>query len=219
MKAIGIKCRRSYARGAIALAAAIIMMTPTGPVAAPQEHDKSPALSGAWVRNAELSQEGKPASAEMQDKRRTTTEGGMRGRGGGRGAGRGGGGRAGMDAEQMQEMRATMAEAMQAPAKLNITVRSTAVTFVDADGVSQNFATRNEKEKHTLGVRAVETKTRWNDGRLIREVHFAGGLKRTETYSLLPGEKRQLELTLKIEGGRMPDPITVKSIYDDAIAR
>jgi hypothetical protein len=102
------------------------------------------------------------------------------------------GGRGGMDPAQMEEMRAVMAEAAQAPATLNITVRNSAVAFVDADGVPQVFATTNKKEKHTLGSRTVETKTKWDDGRLIREVNFDGGLKRTETYALLPGEKRQL---------------------------
>jgi hypothetical protein len=213
-----MKCRQFSDPWAIALAAAIVMVAPTGVAAVPQQTDKSPAMSGAWVRNVELSQDGAQAIAEMQKKRRSAIGGGMGGRGAGRGGGRGGGGRDGMDPAQMEEMRASMAEAAQAPAKLNITVGKSAVAFVDA-GVPQAFATTNKKEKHTLGSRAVETKTKWDDGRLIKEVNFDGGLKRTETYELLPGEKRQLQLTLKIEGGRIPDPITVKSIYDDAIAR
>jgi hypothetical protein len=43
------------------------MVAPTGAAAVPQKTDKSSAMSGGWVRNVELSQDGAQAIAEMQE--------------------------------------------------------------------------------------------------------------------------------------------------------
>lgn len=171
--------------------------------------DSTHALSGAWIRNAELSDD--PATAM-----RGARGGGPEGRPGG--GGRAMGGRSGRPPETEGD-RARMSTVMASPDRLTLTIGSGHVIFVDADGMSQTFATTNREEKHYFGNQMAVTRTKWDDGRLIREITFEGGVKRTETYVALAGEPRRLRLAIEVGGARLPREIKFQSTYDDARAR
>jgi len=185
-----------------------------------QDVDKTPSIAGAWSLNTSLSDDPAKVMADRQGERRRggggRMPGGMGGMGGG---GRGGGmGDGGGDLEQMQEMREVMNKAIEAPARLTITQADGDVTFTDGDGRSTTFAANNKKEKHQLQNRTVDTKTRWDDGRLVRQTSLGDGMKLTETFSVA-GESRQLQVIVKLESSRMPGPVTLKRVYDDLSAR
>jgi hypothetical protein len=131
--------------------------------------------------------------------------GGMRGRGG---VGTtGGSGRSG------QEARPQLTRLLEAPARLSVVQTEGSIAFTDGDGRSWTFATTNKKEKHPYDGRTVDVKTRWTDGRLIKETTFEGGLKTIETYTTV-AVPSQLHVTVKLEGNRLPHPITVRRVYD-----
>jgi hypothetical protein len=185
-----------------------------------QDVDKTPSIAGAWSLNTSLSDDPAKVMADRQGERRRggggRMPGGMGGMGGG---GRGGGmGDGGGDLEQMQEMREVMNKAIEAPVRLTITQADGDVTFTDVDGRSKTFAANNKKEKHQFENRTVDTKTRWDDGRLVRETSLGDGMKLTETFSVA-GESRQLQVIVKLESSRMPGPVTLKRVYDDRSAR
>jgi len=133
-------------------------------------------------------------------------------RGGGSGRGRwmhGGGGGGGMDPAKMQAMRS----AMEAPAKLTIAEADGSVTFTDSEGRSQTFATTNKKEQHSIENVTADVKTKWEDGRLVKETSFDDGLKLTETYSLVPNAD-QLQVLVKMNVSQMSREVSVKRVYD-----
>jgi hypothetical protein len=163
-----------------------------------------PNLTGEWVLNRELS-----------DAPRGGEEGGMCGRSGRGRGGMGGGtgaGRGAADPEQMQRLRESMTEMMQPAARVTVTQADGTITFTTADGRSQTFATDGRKEKHQVGAQTAETKTQWKGEHLTKEVSFAGGLKVTETYALVP-EPAQLEVVVKIDGP-MGRTISQKRVYE-----
>lgn len=87
-----------------------------------------------------------------------------------------------------------------------------------ASGRSQRFITSGRKEKHQLDSATVETKTQWDGDKLVKEISAGSGLKVTETYSL-SDNSRQLLVTIKVENWRLPQPLLVRRVYDDALAR
>jgi hypothetical protein len=175
-----------------------------------------PNLTGEWVLNRELSDAprgaGDPSAGHA---RRGGEEGGMSGRSGRGRGGMGGGtgaGRGAADPEQMQRLRESMTEMMQPAARVTVTQADGTITFTTADGRSQTFATDGRKEKHQVGAQTAETKTQWKGEHLTKEVSFAGGLKVTETYALVP-EPAQLEVVVKIDGP-MGRTISQKRVYE-----
>lgn len=178
----------------------------------------TPNLTGEWSLNKDLSDDARKAAASGDGGRARPGGGGRMpggggGRGGGRGGGMGGGRGAGMDPERMQQTRASMSEAMRPPARITITQTVGAVTMTDGEGRSQTFSTDGKKEKHQIGGRTVETKTRWSGARLSKEISFGDGLTVTETYALAP-ENNQLHVIAKVEHSKMGRPVTLKRIYD-----
>jgi hypothetical protein len=115
-------------------------------------------------------------------------------------------------------MQALMEELVTAPARLTITVNEGAVTFVLPDGRTQRHATTGKKEKHQLDSASLETVAKWEHDVLVREIDAGGGLKVRETYTV-PAGPRRLEVNVKVEDRRMPRPVTLKRVYDDALGR
>jgi hypothetical protein len=173
-------------------------------------------LAGSWRLNKELSDDPNAVMERMKEEHRA---GGRMPGGGGFGGGMGGhggggmsaGGGSAMDPERMQEMRAMMMRALDAPAKLIITQGDGTITFTGPDGVSVALATNNKKQKVRVDNREVEMKAKWDDTRLVKETSLGNGLKTIETYSLSPGETPRLQVDVKVEG---PRSIALKRVYD-----
>lgn len=167
------------------------------------ERDKTANLTGAWRLNKDLSDDPAQAMAGMQGERR-----------GGSGHGpwrHGGGGRGGMDPGRME----TMHRAMEAAARLTITQADGSITFTDGDGRSQRLTTNNKKEELPLDDRTVEVRTKWDDGRLVKETSLGDGMKLTETYSLV-SEPRRLHVMVKLDSSHLPRPVNLRRVYDAA---
>jgi hypothetical protein len=181
-------------------------------------------IGGIWKLNHELSDQGGPPSSGSGDR---GDQGGRRGGGGGGGMGGRGGGRSGFGggerggeggrSESAANTRELMAEAMQAPEQMTITVAEDHVTFVYPDGRDKHFATDNKKEKHQVDAGVVETKTRWDGPQLVMEWDVGQGGKVTNTYAVNPSgaNGRQLIVTTKVEGGRGSER-PIKRVYDQS---
>jgi len=165
-----------------------------------------PNIDGAWVLNRDMGDEMQRGGGESGD-----SEGGgghRHGGGGGYGVsamGHGGGmGGGQMSDEQKQEMerrRALMKELLQPSARMNVTVENDIVTFTESDGRVRKFKTDGKKEKHQFDNGTVETKSKWDNTGLVIETALQNGMKLTQTYTIAAGEKRQLVLATKMEGG------------------
>ena len=166
-----------------------------------------PNIDGAWVLNRDMGDQMQRSGGESGD---SEGGGGHRHGGGGgygvsamgRGGGMGGGGQ--MSDEQKQEMerrRALMKELLQPSARMNVTVENDIVTFTESDGRVRKFKTDGKKEKHQFDNGTVETKSKWDNTGLVIETALQNGMKLTQTYTVAAGERRQLVLATKMEGG------------------
>jgi hypothetical protein len=166
-----------------------------------------PNIDGAWVLNRDMGDQMQRGGGESVD---SEGGGGHRHGGGGgygvsamgRGGGMGGGGQ--MSDEQKQEMerrRALMKELLQPSARMNVTVENDIVTFTESDGRVRKFKTDGKKEKHQFDNGTVETKSKWDNTGLVIETALQNGMKLTQTYTVTAGERRQLVLATKMEGG------------------
>jgi hypothetical protein len=177
--------------------------------------DRIPNLTGVWSLNNGLSDD----AAKLMETQFGGDHGGSGaghrppGGAGGHGPGMHGGGGREMSPEQMRAMRARMMSALDAPARLTVTQADGSITITDSYGRSQRLATNNKKEQLPLDNRMVDVKTRWDDGRLVKETSLADGMKLTETYSTI-AEPRQLHVMVKLEGSHLPRPIIFRRVYD-----
>lgn len=113
-------------------------------------------------------------------------------------------------------MQDTMRQVTEPPTRLTITQTETDVTITDGDGRSQKLATTGKGEKHQFGSRTVETKTRWDGTRLVKEMSLGDGVKVTEIYTLAT-DPRRLDVNVKVEG--LPMNRTLRRVYDDVSER
>jgi len=167
-----------------------------------------PNIDGAWVLNRDMGDQmqrgggGDGGEREGGGGHRHGGGGGYGVSGMGMGRGMGGGGQ--MSDEQKQEMerrRALMKELLQPSDRMNVTVENDIVTFTESDGRVRKFKTDGKKEKHQFDNGTVETKSKWDNTGLVIETDLQNGMKLTQTYTIAAGEKRQLVLATKMEGG------------------
>jgi hypothetical protein len=187
-----------------------------------------PKIEGAWTLNHDIGDRpGRSAgclttraavgTGTAVRRRRRGYGGGM---GGMRGGGMGGGGQ--MSDEQraeMQRRRNLARELLTPPTRLNITVDGDIVSFTDADGRVKKYKVDGKKEKHQFDNGTVETKSKWEEGALTIETSMDGGMKFTQSYSLV-SDHRELMVQTKMEGGMSRDDDERKPIthyYDDAV--
>jgi hypothetical protein len=216
---------RITATGLLTGGLAIVALAGAGVVASRQAAEAS--LAGAWVLNRDAS----------DDPRQVTPggpgdDGARRGPGGGRppgGMGPGGGGGRGLPGggrgpggarpseEEMRRLRDLMRELMEPAERLTIVVGDDSVSMTDQSGRTTRYATNGKPERHQLDAGTVETKTRWDGSRLIKETKADGGLTLSETYALAP-EGRQLNVTVKMERARMPGPPRVLTRVYESLA-
>lgn len=193
---------------AIALSHVLRVVTATAP-------EEAGNIVGAWLLNAELSDDPPEARDEARSR------GGGRMPGGGRPGGFGGGmrgrgvtrGGSMPDREEMRDRRELLELLVQPPPTLKIAQGAGAVTFAERDGRTTTYATNGKKEKHVLGTTQVETRTRWDGRRLVKEISAGGGVKATETYSIDENDGGRLHVLVKVESAPMPR-LTLRRVYD-----
>jgi hypothetical protein len=169
-----------------------------------------PNIDGAWVLNRDMGdpmQRGGGSEGGDADGGGAHRHGGGGGRGGygvsamGRGGGLGGGQMSDEQKQEMERGRALMKELLQPSDRMNVTVENDIVTFTESDGRVRKFKTDGRKEKHQFDNGTVETKSKWDNTGLVIETDLRNGMKLTQTYTIAAGEKRQLVLATKMEGG------------------
>lgn len=172
-------------------------------------------IDGAWVLNAELSDDPSRARDEARSPAGGAgPDGGPPGGFGGGMRGRGGTGSGRMpDREEMRNRRELMELLVQPPPALTITQGVGAVTFAERDGRTTTYATNGKKETHVLGTIQVENRTRWNGRRLVKEISAGGGVKATETYSIDEDDGGRLHVVVTIDSAPMPR-LTLRRVYD-----
>jgi len=188
-----------------------------------------PKIEGAWTLNRDIGDRPGRSAGMPDDQGGGHRHGGYGGGGGGgygggmggmRGGGMGGGGQ--MSDEQraeMQRRRNLARELLTPPTRLNISVDGEIVSFTDADGRVKKYKVDGKKEKHQFDNGTVETKSKWAEGALTIETSMDGGMKFTQSYSLV-SDHRELMVQTKMEGGMSRDDDERKPIthyYDDAV--
>jgi hypothetical protein len=164
-------------------------------------------LSGAWELNANLSDRLPVVHAAPS---RTVDDGRRRPQGGA--------GQEGASGEESEKMEAVLKKALEAPIRLAITEKESAVVFLGANGRLQRLATTNKAEKHEFDYGSGATKTRWDGASLVMEVSLECGLRIIETYTVTSGP-RQMHVTVKAENWRLSQPVSIERVYDDALDR
>lgn len=182
--------------------------------------DAIEALTGTWRLDRDLSDAAAglvpPFEGGRPDGRRPGS-GGMRGRGPRTPGGGMPGGRPRASEEEMARRRALVREIMQPPERLTIVVGPGEVTFTDERGRSWRLATDGRKEKHQLDNGTVTTRTRREGDALVRTIEAGDGFEITETYVLVPGDVRRLQVTVEVGGGPMGRTRTVTRVYDAVV--
>lgn len=91
-----------------------------------------------------------------------------------------------------------------------------AIVFNSAEGRSVRYVANNKKEKHQLANGTIETKTRWDNGRLRQEIELSTGMKAVRVFAV-SADEAQLTVTMTTEGepggrgGRQPP---AQFVYD-----
>lgn len=172
-------------------------------------------LAGLWTLNRELSDQPPSLEPRREDdgrgRRGGFGRGGGMGRGGFGGGGMGRSGRAGMDPEEMARMRDAMRDILTPPDHLTIVQTDSMVVLTGPDGRTARLAPDGKKVKDDNTK--IERKTRWDGGKLVSEISGAGPGKITQSFAVDP-EKRQLRITVEMEGGRSSQPRTFTHVYD-----
>jgi len=165
-----------------------------------------PKIDGAWVLNRDM---GEPLQRGGGSDSGDGEGGGAHRRGGGgygvsamgHGGGMGGGQMSDEQKQELERRRALMKELLQPSDRMTLTVENDMVTFTESDGRVRKFRTDGKKEKHQFDNGTVETKSKWDNSGLVIETDLQSGMKLTQTYTIAAGEKRQLVLATKMEGG------------------
>ncbi len=176
-------------------------------------------IAGQWTLSRDLSDD--PQQVRPTEARRGGSGGAPTGRaGGGRGGGRGGGfvgtpeindGSAALDPQYMRQMQAMLQEVLDEPGHLAIAVTDRDVAFTDAEGHVERFKTDNSKEKHQLKSGTVDTRVKWDRGRLVKETSLLGLATVKQAYSVDPAGN--LHVDLRVDRVRVPEPFLFKLVY------
>ncbi len=186
------------------------------------------AFAGKWRRNEEQSddlqekmQEAMEAMRQQGGGRSGGTGGGMGGRGGGMGGGTGdrgsgtgtegrGGGRGGRGGRE-----GGMANLMAAAAQIETLIENNEFQVIPTgEGRVRIFYLDGKKHKQeTPSGMKIETTSELKGSRILVEQKMEEGRKINTTYELGPDGTLMI-VTTQIEGGRVPKPIIIRSVYD-----
>ncbi len=119
--------------------------------------------------------------------------------------------------EQMERMRARMEEGMRAAEALEISQSGVEITVNETGDEktvhTQTYFTDGRKSEQGTERGKLETRAKWKGQKLVIEMKMESGGTITRTYELASGG-RQLYMTVKIENERMPEAISIRSVYD-----
>jgi hypothetical protein len=116
-------------------------------------------------------------------------------------------------AEEMETVRTKMEERMRAAEVLEI-IQSDSELTVNETGDdrlvhTETFYTDGRKSEQGK----LETNAKWRGKKFVVETKLERGGKMTRTYELQSGG-RELYVILKVENERMPQPLSIRSVYD-----
>jgi hypothetical protein len=94
---------------------------------------------------------------------------------------------------------------------LVITQTESMVVLTAADGRTTRLSPDGKKIKDENTK--IERKTKWDGDKLVSEINGLGRGKMTQTFAVDP-ERKQLRLTVVMEGGRSGQPRTITQVYD-----
>jgi hypothetical protein len=194
----------------------IVLAIAAAPLAGLAQTERA-SLAGAWTLNQEQSDQPPSGRGEDREGGRRGGYGGGYGGGGGRGGGgfpgRGAGGPGEVDREAMARMRDAMRAVVNPPERLTITETASMIVIVGADGRTTRLSPdgRAVKDENTK----IERKTRWEAGKLVTEISGLGPGRMTQTYTV-DGERRQLRITVQMQGGRDGQQRSITHVYDAA---
>ena len=188
--------------------------------------ESSPAsLEGAWVLNADLSDEPRARLEGVGDDR---GRGRGRGAAGRRGSGPGGRGRAGgrpPNREELGRLRQGLQEAvrdlMTAPRRMTIVITEEEIVATYDDGRVIRLVSDDQAHKGIAGTSMqVTRKTRWENEKLVTDISLDSRIevKLEQTYEvrLTDPEGKQLIVTSRFIGGRASngDRRELRRVYD-----
>ncbi|MBI1355832.1 MAG: hypothetical protein GC160_15945 [Acidobacteria bacterium] len=152
-------------------------------------------LAGQWLLNHDESDDPKQKIQEALD-------GAGKGRRGGLARLRGG-------SDRMQQALERMAEAAE---NLSIQVEGDNVTLT-AGGHSRTLVANGETKRQEGERGSVETRTQWQGDSLVTTAKTDRGVEATTTHSL-SSDGNRLVIDRRIEGGRLPQTIELRMVYD-----
>ncbi len=179
-------------------------------------------MVGRWDLNVQAS-DPTPAPEQQQGEGQDRED-----RGGGGGGGRGGrgggmGGRGGSRTEwdrtakqpDSSAVRQEMERALEAPRFLIIVQREGTVILTDDQGRVTTLKPDGTKVVEQQAGGTVERTTRWTDRALETTAKLGNGAKVTQTFTKV-FDGLQLVVVTRVEGGKLPRPIELKRVYDQA---
>lgn len=182
-----------------ALSATASLGQAVSPKTSPGAHAAAPpaptraSLSGRWELNARACEPTRSLSSPGQAPPR-------------------GGGRSMLSVPSQEEMR-RVAE----PQPVLVIVRHNGqYTVSDDEGHVMRLQPDGVKVKDLQAWPALERTTRWDGGALVTEVTLSSGARVTQTYTT-EDEGLRLVITTRVEGGHSRNPLTYKSVYDQAL--
>jgi hypothetical protein len=125
-------------------------------------------------------------------------------------------GQIGPTVAMIQENRSLARDLLEVPESLSITVRSSAVSFIDDLERERVYSTNGVRSRYQLGAARFNAAMEWNDGQFVKRIDAADGFRMTETY-FLSEDARRLFVIVRIGSTRKGAPVMgVNRIYDRA---
>lgn len=113
--------------------------------------------------------------------------------------------------EAIDARKRLMREVMEMPRRLTIQQDGDRLVFTEPGGIVRIYLANNRAEKHQLVNGTIETKSRWDEDRLIMEVRPADGVRILHTYAIR-GTPRRLEISTTFDGA--PKDVSRLTVYD-----
>jgi hypothetical protein len=188
---------------------------------------EQPAFTGKWQRNDEESDDPREKMQEAMEAMRQQ----MGGRGGGRGGGMGGGmppsgggmggrgggqgGREGMQGRGRGGREVGMANLMTMTENIETVLEGNEFQVIPSgEGRVRIFYLDGKKHKQeTANGMKIETKSEMKGSRILVEQKMDQGRKIHMTYEMGPDGALMI-VTTQIEGGRMPEPVIIRTVYN-----
>jgi hypothetical protein len=111
----------------------------------------------------------------------------------------------------MARMRDAMRDITNPSDHLIITQTESMVVVTGADGRTTRLSPDGKKIKDDNTK--IERKTKWDGAKLVSDVSGLGPGKLTQTFAVDP-ERKQLRITVVMDGGRSGQPRTITQVYD-----